>query len=376
MATSNLKYSNTEALGQRLGIISEVPSWDVGGEPTKEEVGTGDGTEKIFYLDHRFIVNNSQTLYYGSASTTTTQLTETTHYTIDLDTGKITLTSDGATLVSTNKVYAEYSYFNNDMKDSYLEEVLLKAEAEVDGKINSSFTDSTATNPDYPVETEIQPSPGYFLDQMISSKKPLIDIATTLDGDLAIDATTIPLASGTGATYPSSGYVIIGSEVILYSGITDDNLTGATRGALSTTASTHSDGDSVHSTILFLSNTPEGTNVTFTVQPWNTQMYASEDGLFYSFEESVFEQSQYPNRLTKADVANRVKMIYYYGYNTIPEDIKRLTILLAKRQLVQDNISKSMIAGRNEFRPEMFNADLMEIESIVNDYIVLPMGNT
>lgn len=43
---------------------------------------------------------------------------------------------------------------------------------------------------------------------------------------------------------------------------------------------------------------------------------------------------------------------------------------------MQDNISKSMIAGRNEFKPEMFNADKDEIRMIVNDYIILPIGNT
>jgi len=35
-----------------------------------------------------------------------------------------------------------------------------------------------------------------------------------------------------------------------------------------------------------------------------------------------------------------------------------------------------MIQGRNEFRPEMFNADMEEMKRIINSYIVLPMGNT
>jgi hypothetical protein len=44
--------------------------------------------------------------------------------------------------------------------------------------------------------------------------------------------------------------------------------------------------------------------------------------------------------------------------------------------LIQDNIGKSMIAGRNEFQPEMFTVDEEEIDRIASSYRVLSMGNT
>ena len=44
--------------------------------------------------------------------------------------------------------------------------------------------------------------------------------------------------------------------------------------------------------------------------------------------------------------------------------------------LIQDNVGSSIIKGRDEFRPEMFNVDVKEIESIINSYIVLSIGNT
>ena len=75
--------------------------------------------------------------------------------------------------------------------------------------------------------------------------------------------------------------------------------------------------------------------------------------------------SSYDNFLCKKDVANRIKIIYLYGYDTIPEDIKRLNVLLAKRILIRDNVGKSLIEGRDEFRPEMYNIDEDEIKSIV-----------
>ncbi len=366
-----LKYTTTLQLGEILGIIRDIPSWDVAGTPTNEAVGTGDDSNTLFYLDQKNVILDSYTLYANASV-----MTEITHYTLDKDTGTITLTSTGVTLLSTNALTAKYKYFDTGMSDSYLTSVLERSEKEVDNEINSLFTDGTSTNPTYPSTTEIQPSTGYFRDQIIVKNKPLIDVETTLNGDLAIDATTIPVATGTGSNYPTSGFIIIGSEVISYSGITTDNLTGATRGVLGSTAATHDDEDEIHSTILFLSNTPEGTTVVWTIQPWNTQMHASDEGLLYSFAESVFSPSQYPDRLTKQDVANRTKIIYYYGYNTIPADITRLTLIFSKRQLLQDNISKSMIAGRDEFKPEMFNVDNNEIERIVSSYIVLPMGNT
>ena len=366
-----IKYATTIQLGRALGIVKDIPSWDIAAEPTNEAVGTGDDSATQFFLDQKNIIASSYTLYANAVA-----MTETTDYTLDKTTGEITLTSAGVTALSTNNLTAKYKYFDLGMSDAYLTSVLERADTKVDSATNSIFTDGTATNPTYPSTTEIQSSPGYFRDQIISEKKPLIDIATTLDGDLTAVATTVPVATGTGSNYPTSGNIIIGSEVISYTGITTDNLTGCTRGILGSTAATHDDEDAIHSTILFLSNTNEGTAVTFTVQPWNTYMDATSEGSIYSFSQSVFSSTQYPDRLTKPDVANRVKVIYYYGYSTIPDDITRLSICFAKQMLANDTVSKSIMAGRNEFKPQMLMVDEGEIKEIIGNYIVLPMGNT
>lgn len=375
MAT-NKGYVTVEQFTEAIGIKTDVPSWDVGATPSNEEVGTGDDSETIFYLDRRNIIDGTYTLFYGADATTTDELIDVTDYSIELETGKITLTTAGVTKLSTNKIFAKYSYSNNGMSDSYITEILNRAEDKVDNETNTTFTDGTATNPTYPSETEIQSSPGYFREQIICEEKPLIDIVTTLDGDLAIDATTIPVATGTGSTYPSSGYIIINSEVISYTGISTDNLTGCTRGTLGTTATTHSDEDTIHSTILFLSNTQEGVERVYTVQPWGTGMHATDTGLFYSYSQSVYNESQYSDRLYKQDVADRVKLIYYHGYSTIPYDITRLAIIFAKEMLIKDSIGSSLIAGRDEFKPFIVDSDRGESESIINSYIVTPMGNT
>ena len=364
-----MTYSTTSQLANSLGIKSDIPSWDIAATPINETVGTGDDSKDTFYLDQKNILDSTYTLYYGSDATTTTTLTDITHYILDKTTGKIVLTSAGITLLSTNNIYAAYSYINNGMNDEYLATVIARADIEVNKSINSIFTDGTAINPSYPVITEIQSTEGTPMDRWILKNKPVIDIVTELEGDIAIDASSLVLVSGQGSTMPSTGTIIIGREVITYTGVTTDTLTGLTRGALGSTATIHLDGVAIHTTIIFISDTAENTAVTWTPQAWDTDINVDSNGTVYRFNDAS------PITLIRAGVQNRFKAIYLYGYNTIPADITRLSIIYAKRQLIQDNIGKSLIAGRNEFQPEVFSIDNAEIKMIVNSYIILSMGN-
>ncbi len=365
--TTSLKYATPFMFGEMLGIIKEIPSWAVGDDSqTNEAVGTGNNSKTQFFLDQISVVSDSYTLYANAV-----EMTETTHYSLDTDTGEITLTTPGVTMLSTNALTAKYQYYSNGMKDSYIIRVLGRAEKELDNSINSILTDGTSTNPSYPVKTEIQASQGIFQDRIITNLKPVIDIASALDGDITASDTTVSLTSTTGGDlFPSTGYIIIGSEVISYTGVSGDDLTGCTRGALGTTAATHDDEDAVHTTLVFRSDTIEGSAVVWTIQPWQTSSHVSEEGLIYKFTGAS------PDALTRLGVAERIKIIYYYGYKTVPTDITRLTLLFAKKALMQDSVGKAVVAGRNEFKPEMLNADNIEMEKIINSYIVLPMGNT
>ena len=375
-STTDLKYATPLMLAEILGVEKSIPSWDVAGTPIKENVGTGNNSTTTFYLDQKSVISDSYTLYYGATEASVTALTETTHYNLDNDTGTLVLTSAGVTLVSTSKIFASYKYYSDGMKDSYIVSVLSRAEKKVNNETNSIFTDGTQDNPSYPIKTEIQSSPGYFRNQIIVDDKPFIDVTSKIDGDITSSDSTISITGSTGANFPSSGYIIINSEVITYTGVSTDDLTGCTRGVLGTTAAAHSDGDDVHTTILFLSNTQQGTTRVYTVQPWDTQMHITETGLAYSYNQSVFNESQFPDRLSEQDVADRVKIIYYHGYNTVPTDITRLTLIFAKEMLLKDSIGSSLIKGRDGFRPGVMSTDAGEAESIINSYIVIPMGNT
>lgn len=364
--STTLNYSTPLMLTNILGLTHDVPTWDVGATPTNEAVGTGDSSATQYFLDHQNVISDTYTLYANAVA-----MTETTDYTLDTDTGEITLTAAGVTLLSTNALTAKYKYIDTPaLKTSYIITVLGRAEKEVDNLVNSTFTDGTATNPGYPVKTEIKPTEGLWTDRWITEEKPLKDITSTLLSDITDSDSTLAVASGDGDKFPTSGSIIIGSEVIAYTGISTDTFTGLTRGSLGTTAAAHTAADDIHTTIVFISDTTEGTDETFTIQPWDTNIFADADGLVYRYKDAS------PTALSRAGVANRIKIIYYYGYDAVPKDITRLTLLLAKRQLMQDNISKAIVAGRNEFRPEMMNADRIEIENIIGPYLVVPMENT
>ena len=68
-------------------------------------------------------------------------------------------------------------------------------------------------------------------------------LATTLNGGINNSVTTITLTSTAG--FPTSGSVLINSEIIAYTGISSNDLTGCTRGSQSTTPASHSNGDTV-----------------------------------------------------------------------------------------------------------------------------------
>jgi hypothetical protein len=65
-------------------------------------------------------------------------------------------------------------------------------------------------------------------------------VTTTLNGSHSSSVTTLTLTSTTG--FSTTGKVHIGNEIVTYTGILGNDLTGCTRGAESTTASAHASG--------------------------------------------------------------------------------------------------------------------------------------
>lgn len=72
---------------------------------------------------------------------------------------------------------------------------------------------------------------------------PISTAFSTLNGDISASATSLVLTSG--ASFPTSGIILIGTEKILYTGKSTNTLTGLTRGYDGTTAASHLTGANV-----------------------------------------------------------------------------------------------------------------------------------
>ena len=88
------------------------------------------------------------------------------------------------------------------------------------------------------------------------------DFSTTLSGAITNVQTTLPVVSTAG--FSTAGAVIIGAELITYTGITATSFTGCTRGAAGSPNKSHSSGAAVSGAQVAVANTP-------TVVQLNTQ---------------------------------------------------------------------------------------------------------
>ena len=70
-------------------------------------------------------------------------------------------------------------------------------------------------------------------------------VTTTLNGAINASTTTIVLTDASQLPSTGTNFVLIGTEMIQYTGVSSNTLTGVTRGARGTTAASHSDGVTV-----------------------------------------------------------------------------------------------------------------------------------
>ncbi len=112
-----------------------------------EIAGTGNATTSAWSLDHDNVVSGSDTLYTGSTEVTAS-------YTIDLDDGEIT----GITAGADETVTVDYTYA--DIPDSFVQEILSRAEAELTESTGRTF--GTASTTEY-ITVENSSQDEYFL---------------------------------------------------------------------------------------------------------------------------------------------------------------------------------------------------------------------
>jgi len=369
--TTTLTYTTIYKLNEYLGQVGYAPSWSADAKPTGksyETVGTGDVSTTIFYTNNKNIIDSTYTFYYGLTTSATTALTETTHYSIDLDQGVITLTGTGVTVVGTANIYGIYKYNIAGLPNSLISNTLVRAQNVIERECETLFVDGTSATPAYGVAyQELQRGRGQYDRWYFTDKYPIQVIVTQLNGDLTAAATTIVVDSTNG--FASSGTAVIESEQFSYTTKTSTAFMYCTRGENSTTAAAHDDNTYVTRHIVEYSLTEAGSEPT-----WETLDYMkdysidADSGRIKLLNFDLLRTAVLNNKFPVEDLPDRVRLSYPYGWNVIPEEIELCTLMIASKQLLNQTVSRSLIQGRDEFRPQMLTVDDAWINSIKERY--------
>ena len=348
-------YATTIQLARFLNILKTVPDIDpAGASRARENVGTGDSSNLLFYLDYGRVLADSYHFYYGATESAalSNALTETTHYTLDKDSGTITLTTAGRTVLGTSVLWADYYYTSIALTDTQLQEVIDRAADQVDSETNSHFTDGTAATPDYEsVSNEKHDGQGFRNFQYFSRKYPIPNVSTQLNGAVAASDATITVDSTAG--FPSSGIIGIDTDKITYTGKTGTTFTGC-----SGVSSAHSDNAAVYPFVMEASITSPGSEPEWTVLDYGTDYDVDLDSGRFQLQSGQAVTGGNLNSYPMSFIANRVRLSYLFGFNEIPKDIVRLTLMLAAKELIYSTASHAFINATTQFQ---------EITNAIND---------
>ena len=154
----------------------------------------------------------------------------------------------GQTTLDATRLISQQPYLGSMFKSQNASTWTADQNEDVKFKINrASFTTNTdgvvyLVNDELPTKTLRQ--------------NPITTIAGTTNEGINASVTSVAMVST--KQFPTSGTILIGSEQITYTGKTSTTLTGATRGANSTSAASHSDGAAVGSTSLKVTHRNHG----------------------------------------------------------------------------------------------------------------------
>lgn len=360
------QYATTLELNDFMGMTKQFPDPLVVGEArNRENVGTGDNSETIFWLDNAFVIADTYTLEYGASEASLTTLTETTHYTIDKDLGKITLTASGVTALGTNIMYASYSYNCLGIKDSVLADSIQRASTKLNNLTNNLFVDTSQTPPAWgSAVDETHDGRGirdlnYFLKNI-----PVADVSSTLNGAVSSGATSITLDDA--SQFPTSGTVACDGHKITYTGKSTNDLTG-----VSGVGAAIADGTTVTSWVVETSTSATGSTPSYDVLKPDTD-YAIDlsTGRVRIFTDniSVDTTSVVPSESPIRHVPDRFRVSYVYGTAGLPTDIVQLNLMLAASDIMRETVRKAHAAGLNDFNPDLINVDQAEIDKLISYY--------
>lgn len=359
-------YGTTLQLARFMGIESKVPDLTiVGSDRSQELVGTGDNNETIFWLNHAYVLAESYNLYYGSSENNELPLIETTHYVIDKDMGKITLTPAGVTLVSTNNIYATYSYCNIGITDTQLQDSLNRAVEIIDSFTNNHFVDSSVLTPNWNQHLdEKQDGAGiYDRNYFTLQNYPIPYVSTTTNGAILADDTSITVMSTSG--FPDSGYILIEDNKISYTGKTDTTFTGCT------SVLAHEDSQTVKAYVVEISTTSPGGTISWNVLKENTEFDMDHNtGRIHIYANGNYYNGNYVDvdNSPPRGIANRFRTSYISGFSSIPNDVIKANLMISANDIMKMVVRKAHTSGLNDFNPSLITVDEDEIKNIIEHY--------
>ncbi len=359
-------YATPLQLASYLAIESTVPDiGDAGSARSRENVGTGDNSNTLFFLDNAFVINGSYILSSGATESAATTLTEILDFTIDIDKGNITLTAAGVTAVGTDVIFAEYSFVRISLTNTQLQDALDRAQRDVDIRTNNHFAVSTDVTPDWIQNAEeIQDGKGFYDRGYYADNLPTPDVKTTLTAAAGTATTTIAVSSTNG--FLVSGTLTLGSDKVTYTGKNSGG-TAFTGGTGIT--ETHAVGVVVDSFVVEISTTQSGTEPAYvTLTKDSDYDFDIETGRVHLYRDgfvplSILDRDSPPRLLP-----NRFRVSYLSGESTIPADITRLTLMIASTDLMHMAVRKAVMDGNNDFKPRIINVDERWIDMTVDRY--------
>lgn len=370
--SGTLSYSGPLSLTMFMGLLGTVPSKDV---TTRDNIGTGDGSTLVYWFDKLGVIEDSYTISYGDSESSLTALTETTHYVVDLDLSKVTLTGTGRTAVSGKIIYAEYKYNTAELLNSDLTLVLSTAEDHVRRTTEVTFAEFTTASPTYKQITgELKKGQQVPLDKVYDLfHTPIVKIQTTVDGAFTLGDTTLTLTSGTGL--PNTGTIYIGGNKVAYTGKSTNDLT------VPNTTPTIADDAVVRGEVVELSMEPEGSAPSYTVlEPDVDYEIDYDNGRILILANGYWTEISSDTRLFASN--HLIRIAYMHAWHElsrnpeIPDDIEWVVNAIAMRRLKGAIMGKSIVQGMDGFNPSIFNYSRESIREVLVRYQTLNVGTS
>lgn len=354
-----------------MNVLKSIPNKDV---TTKEEVGTGDNSNLIFWLDNIGVLENTYTLYYGATeAAATSTLTETTHYTIDLDNSKITLTTAGRTLLATNKLYAAYKYNYLELLNADILLALNAAENKLLRDTDQTFTSTTLLGYRKVLNEPIKGHYDPYNKVYDLYYQPIIKIQTTTNGDYTTGGVTLTLTSA--SLLPSTGTIYVGGNKVAYTAKAGNDLT--------VPASTPSitSGATVRGEVVELSIEPEGTSSSYAVLDPDTEYEIDyNQGRIKLLANAYWGEIDAEDRIYPSNYLIRASYMQAWHEPdenaTIPDEIEWVVNAIAARKLMGQVVAKAHSAGLNDFNPSLIEVDKEAIQEVIDAYKPLNVGTS